>query len=202
MRLYIANCTHQRQTVFYRTEVNGSGVYDERRARAGIRQVTIMPRQQVSLPDFEHIKQGQNIMDQLARVGGVGVEEVSNRLPRKRLAYVMSLDKPVPKDKLLACFNHNRSLALAAGRKQREAAAIAANEAVDRMVREATQDSVRNVTVEFEENPRHLIGDEDTPVKKRIAEGFDIVKDGEDPGERKRTRAARRRVDEARGADA
>ncbi len=130
-------------------------------------------------------------MDQLSRVGGVGVEEVPNRMGNKRVAYVLSVDKAVPKATIKAANDHNRGLALTQGRKQREQAALAVNHAVEHMVREASQDSIRNMTVEYEQDARPLAEDDDTPLKRRLAEGFDILKPGEDPKERKRARGRR-----------
>lgn len=194
MRLYIANPTHQNQTVFWRADVNESGVYDERRAKAGIRSVNIRPGQQVPLPEFTHKSQVQSVMDQLAKVGGVGVEELS-RLPRVRIAYVMSIDKPVPKKAIDDVNGHNRGLAISTGQRNRKAAAIAVNDVVDRMVREASNGQVHNMTVEIEQERQQLASDVDTPTKDLIGEGFDIVKAGEDPGERKKLRSQRRRAE-------
>lgn len=195
MRLYIANCTHQRQTVFWRADVNGAGVYDERRAKAGLRSVNIAPGQQTALPEMEIKEQIQSVMDQLAKVGGVGVEEIPNRMGRYRIAYVLSTDKPVPKAKIVAANDHNKGIAINAGRKQRQAAAIAVNHAIDHTVREAAQTTVRNMTVEIEQEARPLAEEDDTPGKKRLAEGFEIVKEGEDPKARQRARGARARAE-------
>jgi hypothetical protein len=195
MRLYIANPTHQNQTVFWRADINSSGVYDERRAKGGLRSVSIRPGQQTPLPDFEHLNQAQSVMDQLAKVGGIGVEEVPNRLPRQRIAYVLSIDKPVTKKAIDAVNDHNRGLSITTGQRNRKAAAIAANEAVDRMVREASGTAVRNMTVEIEQERQQLASDSETPSKELIAEGYDVLQPGEDPSDRKKLRTQRRRTE-------
>jgi hypothetical protein len=194
MKLYIANPTHQPQTVFWRSEINESGTYDERRARNGLRSVDIGPRKQVALPDFVDIKQVQAVMDRLAKVGGVGTEEL-NRLPRARLAYIMSVDRRVTDAEIQKVSAHNRGVAMTGGTVRRKAAALAANAAVERMLEQTADANVRNMTVEFEQQPDQLASEDNLPSKERIAEGFDIVKPGENPNKRKQLRSERLRAD-------
>lgn len=195
MKLYIANPTHQPQTVFWRADFNESGVYDERRARAGLRSVDIGPRKQTMLPDFIHMNQVQSVMSQLEKVGGVGTEEL-NRLARgKRLAYILSIDRRVTDAEMQKVSAHNRGLALTNGQQRRKAAALAANSAIETLMEQTAEANVRNVTVEIEQERDQLASEDNLPTKERIAEGYDVVRPGENPSERKKLRGQRLRAD-------
>lgn len=195
MKLFIANPTHQPQTIFWRADFNASGVYDERRAKAGLRSVDIGPRKQVALPDFDHLNQVQSVMTQLEKVGGVGTEEL-NRLARgKRLSYILSIDRRVTDTEMQKVSAHNRGLALSTGQQRRKSAALAVNSAIETLMEQTAEANVRNVTVEMEQQPDQLASEDNLPSKERIAEGYDIVRQGENPNERKRLRGQRLRAD-------
>ena len=103
MKLYIANPTKQTQVVCYRLDYGNDGALkDTNRQFQPARQQEIPPGRQVQLGSDLHIKQIEDIVDQLKVYGLVGVVDV----PRLRAAdfdnlragivpYVFNIDAPI-----------------------------------------------------------------------------------------------------------
>jgi hypothetical protein len=124
MRMYVANCTQQRQIFMYRVPEEGSGMM------GGMRVQDIEIGQQVPLSGDLNKFQVDSIVQQHARYGMVAVEEID----RTRGAFTglcYSVDKPVPVSKLLYVINANKSVLDLRGQEIRKEAAVAVNQQVE-----------------------------------------------------------------------
>jgi hypothetical protein len=167
MRFYIANCTRQDQTIFYRLDFNAEGVRLDRIIPP--RSISIKAGQQVSI-DLKHLSQAQSIMDQLAKVGGRGIDE-KNRLPQVIVPYMLSVEKAVPRGLIDQVFQHNKGIQDQKGKLLRKRAAIVASDAVQR----AVDANVRQFEAEIEQ--QDPADGEDGPEGKPVAEGFRVSAD-------------------------
>jgi hypothetical protein len=156
MRLYVANVTRQRQTVFYRLDFIHEGNAAQR--VNSLKHIVIEPGRQVTVGGDLNLAQIQTIMDQLSPYGGVGVEEL-NRLPPHRLVYIMAVDKVIPVRAIRLVEEHNSELLAASGDKRRREAAIAAHPIVDQQI-----DGLKKLDIEMLEVPPEA-GDPDTVGK-------------------------------------
>lgn len=166
MRLYIANVTRQYQNVFYRLDFFIQGNAAQR--SSGLKQISIAPGQQVTVGGDLTLDQAQTIMDQLSPYGGLGVEEIS-RIPNVKIAYLMSLDKPVPAKLIRLLDEHNRERLTGEGDERRRNAAIAAHPGVDEKI-----DGLKLLDIEMLEIPPGL-GDPE-PVGKPLDFGVHLDK--------------------------
>ncbi len=128
-RLFIANCTRQRQEVFYRLDFSSDGIRLERQAP---KKIVIESGRQTSL-DLKHISQSNAIIDQLAKVGGRRVEE-QGRLPKKVIPYLLAQDKTVPIKLIEQVHAHNMGVLNETSEVRRKHAAIAGSEVVQQAV--------------------------------------------------------------------
>jgi hypothetical protein len=165
--LYGANCTQQRQVIWYRLDFNTEG--DARQRANALKQISVDPGKQVPIGgNLEHLSQVDEIMKQLALVGGVGVEEF-NRLPKnKQVVYLLSTGKPVPGRMIEEAHAHNRAVLRAQGQVRREQAAIGVNEIVERHI-DAT---VSKFDVEMEQMPP--VAGEETPQGQPLVFGAHV----------------------------
>lgn len=150
MKLYIANCTHQRQEVNYRLDFVEPGTGH---LIIGIKKpfnkIIIESGRQVAI-DLKHTSQADAIMQQLGRVGGRTVGE-KNRLPRAVVPYLMQVEKMVPAQLIEEVFNHNRGILAIDGDLRRQQAAVAAgNATVQRALEGNTIKAVKGFEVEYE----------------------------------------------------
>lgn len=128
MKMYIANCTQQRQIFMYRLpETNGSGMM------GGQRQQDIEIGQQVILSGDLNKFQIDAVVDQHARYGLVAVEEI-DRTKGAFTGLCYSIDKPVPVNKLLYVINANKGVLDLRGQEIRKEAAVAINDHVEKQM--------------------------------------------------------------------
>jgi hypothetical protein len=174
MRLHLANVTRQRQTVFYRLDFIHEGNAAQR--VNSLKHIVVEPGRQVTVGGDLTLPQVQSIMDQLSPYGGVGIEELS-RLPQHKIAYLLSVDKPIPSRAIKLIDEHNSELLTYAGDKRRQDAAIATHPMVERQI-----DNLKRLDIEMLEVPPEA-GDPDT-VGKPLDFGAHL-----DPNARDSTRA-------------
>ena len=179
MRLYVANCTKQNAIVFYRLDIDKDGKREEA-ARSQVRaalQVRVGPQRQEPLGGDMHLNQVNSVIDQLARHGGIRLENVGDQ--RRHVApYVLSVDRPVPANVMQRVIDDNAAILLHQGFIRRKKAAVA----VDKIVKDAVESAaiaagveeppeVPPVDVSFEQDEQSEAGE------KVIEEGFRVDRD-------------------------
>jgi hypothetical protein len=145
MRLFIANVTRQRQVVNFRLDFINEGNAAQR--SSGAKQITLEPGQQGTIGGDLDPNQAQLLMDQLSVYGGIGVEEI-NRLPKFRLAYILSYGKAIPTRIIQMVHEHNNNLLTVDGDVRRRNAAIAAHPLVEQQI-----DGLKRLDIEMLEVP-------------------------------------------------
>jgi hypothetical protein len=181
MKLYLANCTRQRQTIFYRLDFNND---QSTQAKVqALKQVVVEPGKQAIVGGDLPLQSIQTIMDQLKPTGGVGVEEL-NRLPNTTVAYLLSVDKQITARQILQVHNHNTMVLTDVGNKRKRDAALVTNQ----MVEKAIESQTRNFELEIEQLPPGP--DEEPAPGKPIEQGFRVTRR---EGESKPPRGSSRR---------
>lgn len=118
MKLYIANCTHQNQVVFYRVPENPSP-----------RQQHIEIGHQIQISGDLNPIQIESIINQLRPYGMVAVDEIDRTKPFIGMCY--AVDKSIKVDFILRAHEHNSKVLTEMGQKYRQEAAVATNNAVE-----------------------------------------------------------------------
>jgi len=180
-QLFIFNVTPQKQEVCYRMDFSKDGLRDMADAMRSFRKLIVESGRQAPIPGDLHPAQAQSIMDQLAPVGGVGTEEL-NRLPRVRIAYIMSLGRPVTRREVEKVQQHNTGVLTTEGQEIRKRAAIASNDMVAKAVAANQEENARLTGFEMsvEEGPAEP-GMEPAIPHKPVAEGYRIGDPAEAP---------------------
>lgn len=121
--LYVANCTDQNRRVFYRPDFNNP--------QAGARMQDIAPGRQALIYQRDApLEAIERIVRQLSRYGMLGTVEL-NRMPKRVVPMIFSMEKNVLSDQIRRVRDHNRSVQTIEGREIRKRAAIAAKSFVD-----------------------------------------------------------------------
>lgn len=167
--LYLANCTKQREIVYYRLDIKNNGVENDLRRFQPARSTPIIaPGRQVAIENRElHPDQIMSIVEQLSAYGLVEQSEIG-RLPRAIVPYVFNVGAPVQAETIRVVDAHNTGVLRNDGQQRREAAAIAAQGALQS---EASTINIPSATFEA------TIEQEDAPEndEKRVEEGYRIV---------------------------
>lgn len=130
--LYIANCTRQKRQPSYRLDMNGDGVMTTNPG-APAKHIQIEAGKVGTLV-LQHPNQAKVIIDQLAGIGAVDLSDIERLQRGKTCPYILSVDKPIKLNHISKVYNHNRGVISVSGEARREAAAIAANAAVEQQV--------------------------------------------------------------------
>lgn len=168
MRLYFANPTGQTRRYYFRLDFNDRGEFSEKMRTRSARFVQVESGKQNPL-ELQHLSQVQTIMDQLARTGAMGAEELRN-LPPQTVPVILQIAKPVTGDQIRFVNAHNMRVLSDQGRRLRQTAAISAND----LVKDSIQTTLQKFTVEFEQidNPN-----EAPRGGKRLEEGIEVPQD-------------------------
>lgn len=193
MRLYIANCTRQNQTIYYRLDYdnNGNPKEAERTRFQPALQQTIPAGRQAQLGTDFHKVQVTEIVDQLARYGLIGVVDVPRQ--KQMAPYVFNIDKPVPADIMRKVSDCNSSVLIEQGQLRRRRAAIEANGAV--MAAVESQIAANGTNPDEEPSPAVKVGfeqlEQSEAGERRIEEGYTV--DPNAPSASGRTRFGQKR---------
>ncbi len=182
MRMYVANPTRQNQVVCYRLDINRDGeLKDMSRTFQPARQQDIPPGRQVQLGSDFHIKQIEDIVDQLTVYGMIGVVDLP-RIPKPDLAnlrggvvpYIFNLDSPVPASAIRQVLAHNEAVLIEDGRDRRKKAAVASSDIVQHTVANQFAESgidaapSDKLAVSYEQEEQSERGE------RRIEEGYKV----------------------------
>ncbi len=183
--LYVANATRQRQVVFYRLDVTANGaVNDLRRFQPARQTPPIAPGRQIAIENRDfHEAQIDAIIEQLKPYGAIEQGDIG-RLPRAAVPYIINVGSPVQAEAIRIVDAHNTGILRNDGQQRREAAAIAAQSALNA---EASTINIPNAPFEA------TIEQEDAPEndEKRVEEGYRIVdKENQVPDHHRRKRRA------------
>lgn len=174
-KLYIANCTAQRQSFMYRLpETSGSG------EMGGMRVQDIEMGQQIVLSGDLNKFQIDSVVQQHAKYGLIAVDEVDRTRGFTGMCY--SVDKPVPVSKLLYVIDGNRKALDLRGKQMRTEAAVAVNQQVENTM----SDQLKKLEIEVKEE-RSGNGPEHEPIEERMR----VTRD-EDPTPQRREKRGRR----------
>lgn len=169
MKLYIANCTNQLQTVNFRLIEGDDRDYDERRrGRAHSTQNIGLARQEQLAGELNR-PQVDSLIEQLRTYGMHAVEDLDRAYARKvYVPLLYSVDKPVSHDVWHEAITKNRQLQKEQGTRFRREAAIATSHGM----RNFSPNAADNVAVSVEEEKTGTMyrGD-DQP----LAEGWRMV---------------------------
>ena len=184
-RLYLANCTRQNHVVCYRLDYdNGGNLKDINRRFEPAKQQDIPAGRQVQIGSDFHIRQIEDIVDQLSTYGLIGVVDVgrhkANDLKNLRsgvVPYIFNIDKVVPADAIRTVMAYNANILIDDGRLRRQRAAVASNEMVQTAVAHQFLDKGIDATpsktldVSFEQEEQTEAGE------KTISEGYKVSPD-------------------------
>ena len=182
-RLYIANPTKQTQVVCYRVDIDEAGERkDTNRRFQPARQQEIRPGQQIQLGSDFHIKQIEDIVDQLSTFGLIGVVDVPrlraadlSNMRRNVVPYIFNIDRAVPAEAIRKVIAHNSSILIDDGRQRRAKSAVASSEMVQHAVAQQFAENgiddkpADQIAVSFEQEEQSEAGE------KTIAEGYHVV---------------------------
>lgn len=167
--LYIANATKQRQIISYRLDIKSDGSENDLRRFNPAKQTPIIPAgRQVAIENRDlHMLQITSIVEQLTPYGMIEQADIG-RLPRSTVPYIFNVGSPVQAEAIRTVDAHNTGVLRNDGQQRREAAAIAAQGALQS---EASTINIPNATFEA------TIEQEDAPEndEKRVEEGYRIV---------------------------
>jgi hypothetical protein len=173
-RLYVANVSRKEHVICYRLDIDKEGQRkDSNRRFQGATQQNVPAGRQVLIGGDFHMSQIEHIVDQLSRYGMIGVVDVP-RIDNHPHELIFNIDKPVPAAVMERVRDHNSGVLVGQGRDLRRKAAVATNEAVQKVVAEqfAMQgipaDPVDKVDVTFEQMDQSDLGE------KRIEEGYHV----------------------------
>ena len=171
-RLYIANCTKQNQTVYYRLDFNNRGEPEKNTRFQPAKQQEIPPGRQIILGGDFHPTQIEDIVQQLVPYGLIGVTDV----PRQKVVapFVFNVDRPVPADIMRNISAVNSAVQIEQGKMRRQKAAIAVNDLVSQRVAQEflnqgiTDEPTQDISLAIEQEDQSEAGE------KMIAEGFKV----------------------------
>lgn len=173
MKLYVGNCTKQKQRIYYRLDFAPDGSQTQNPKFNPPRHQDIPPGRQLPLGGELQIHQIEAIVSQLNTYGMVGASEVGQL--KKYAPYVFDVDKPVSARVLQAVIDVNDRVKSEEGSQRRKKAAIAANQ---NLVAQIAEENFRvaqdNLTMN--EKPLFEVGieQEEPGEGPSIAEGFKI----------------------------
>lgn len=172
-KLYVANCSRQYQEVHYRLDYNEAGRQDQNSRFQPAKRMTIPPGRQVVLGGDMHIKQIEDVIDQLSKYGMVGVVDV----PRLKTVapLVFNIELAVPAEIIRKVQQINAGVMIEQGKVRRQKAAIAVDDIVQRTVNnqfaeanvpaDTSRDTVETSVEQLEQSEAG---------EKTIAEGFRV----------------------------
>lgn len=157
-KLYIANCSPQRQVVHYRLPENPK-----------IHTQTIEIGRQVQFGNNELTDTEVNaIIAQLQIYGLIGISELARA--KRGVPYIYSLNKPVPEKTFRDVIGFNQGVLTDAGKLFRQQAAVAVSNAMDSSTDDAGLTPIRALEMSVEEDAS-TTGEQDT---KLLAEGLRV----------------------------
>lgn len=174
-RLYIANCSNQRQIIMYRLDYEPDGTATQlRRFQQAKASPPIMPGQQIVLHgDLDIETQIPHVITQL-EVFGLRAEKDIGRLAGKT-PYLYNINQAVKEHSIRAAMAHNAGVLARDGLDRRKAAAIAANTVLEDTALKALEPRPQGFETSVEQ--QDLVTDE-----SRLEEGYRIgVPKGSDP---------------------
>lgn len=159
-KMYLANVTQQNQVVNYRLSESN---------KVWTQPISIGKQILVGKGDDMAVHDIESVIAQLSPYGLISVDEL--RTTRKQVTWLYSLGRPVKADQIQAAALHNKGVLTDQGRKFREHAAIATNQAMDAAADDAglTRAGALEMSVE-EESGEHPDGD------KPVGEGYRLDK--------------------------
>jgi hypothetical protein len=171
--LFIANATQQHREIQYRLP--------ERRNAHILR---VAPGEQARVRDVT-TAEIDAILSQMAKYGWVEASAVDRAKPFVGICYCV--DKPVPAGRIVAAMKHNIEVLAKRGKDNRQLAAVAMNNELERQVEAARVGELKELemTIVEEENRNE-------PDRERLAEG--IVVDRSEPNPEGRKGSSRRRT--------
>lgn len=164
-KLFIANCTKQRQDFVYRLPESPS-----------VRRQTIEIGQQIQIAGDRTGHLSQVDIDAIIDQHRVyGMIEAKERPPQNFIGLCYSIDRPVPATPIAGLIQHNEEVMLDLGRKARQDAALAMNDLAEKNIHEFgnDRDKVKEVEVTITEQAQ---GHSDRSAK--LEEGT-VVRRGE-----------------------
>lgn len=184
-RLYIANVTRQNHVINYRLEFTKSGEVNARQNFQPARQQQIDAGRQNQLGSDFHIKQIEDIIDQLKPFGLIGESDVP-RMENRFYPYVFNIDKFVSERAMRAVRDHNAGIKFQEGVDRRAKAAVAANEVLQSTV--ANQFAENGINAEPSDQVDVTIEQLEQTEENQtmVAEGFHLRPGGQERAERDR----------------
>jgi hypothetical protein len=173
-RLYIANCTRQKQVVCYRLDFTKEGEVNQRQNFQPARQQDVDAGRQVQLGSDFHKNQVVDIVEQLSRYGLIGCVDVPRMRADQFVPYVYNIDQPVPAETMRRVRDHNAGVKIRQGQDLRKKAAIAADNTIRQTVEAEFErlgipaGPAEETTVTFEQLDQSEAGE------KRIEEGMKV----------------------------
>jgi hypothetical protein len=132
-RMYVANCTNQVQTIFYRLDFTDRGTENRNARFQAPRQQSVQPGRQIQLGSDFHVRQIEDIVSQLTPFGLIGTVDVPRQTGYAPL--VFGLDRPISEDVLNNVKATNEGFLVEQGKLRRQRAAVVVNDAVQNRIK-------------------------------------------------------------------
>lgn len=178
-RLFVANCTNQNYTFYYRLDFRAEGQDINPNLKIP-KTLPIRSGRQIPFPGDLHEQQIKELISQLRRYGALDVSEVKGKI-RTVVPLVFSIGSPVSEHIMRHVHGLNNGIKINEGEVRRSAAAVAANEALTSHVGDAPPE----FEVSIEQEGESGLGE------KPLAVGF--RRDDAKPGPTKPPRRAAQR---------
>lgn len=179
MRLYVVNCTPQRQLFCYRLDFVPPGQKADKGDQRGFKRVEFRRGQQLPVgPDLE-LEQLKPLIRQLEKLGAVAEADIPNRLKNIVHPFVWNIGQKVNPNKAQQVVEHNRRIMLGIGQDRRKLAAVAGNEAISNMLQ---MNIGANPTQQVEVAIEQMTAPEEGDLGSRVDEGYRVMpQDGRGP---------------------
>lgn len=177
MRLYVTNCTPQRQLFCYRLDFVPPGQKADKGDQQAFKRVEFRRGQQLPVGPDLPAEQLSPLIAQLEKFGAIAELDVPNRLRNEVHPFVWNLGTSVKRNKAQEVVKHNRRVLQGLGVERRKLAAVAGNEAIGKVVElNVGLNPTQHVEVAIEQMSAPGEGD----LGSRLDEGYRVVPDGSD----------------------
>jgi hypothetical protein len=158
MKLYVANVSRFRSTFQYRPLESTRRSENMEVRQGGVRQVTILPKQCVALPEMDK-KEIIFVVDQAKLSGAIMVEEMK-RVPTQPAVFLLSIDSAIGPTVMNDLSKNNTVIKTKEGDERRRLAAVGVNNIVEQHI-----DQLKTVEVELEQMKPFVETDQGTEGK-------------------------------------
>lgn len=180
--LYVANVTNQVQLISFRLDYDREGNPEKDSRFQPAKQQIVDPGRQVILGGRNlHATQVASLIRQLEKYGLTKFDDLDKVGRDQKVPYLYREDLAVPPESMRRIDFHNRMVKTADGKHRREQAAIATNETVQKAVENSLleQGITDHVPPESTSVAFETVDAPSDVESDSIAEGFDIVKEGQ-----------------------